>query len=326
MEKIKRNLIVVTVVSIAVCGCSTSRQVTAGHGGRSTTDASGDHVSNSGGFGGSAASSGAAGMAGAGGISGPGGVSGIAGSSGRSGSGGSAGGQGVAGSGQAGGLGIGGSIGAGGQPGTGGMVLDAGIDASSTDANGDAGGTTCRTRADCPVAKPWCDPESLTCVECLGYWHCGGPETQRQTQFYCAGSCQSWFGFTGDYCDPGLQAPRVKCCVRSKTDPSVDALITLAGQEYCGNCRTHADCPTGQGCFEGTCTNLKTCAIVSDCGGPPWTCEAGSCKQCSGDAACAGGLRCDLAISRCRECLADADCPTSANVCVGGVCWKPWQW
>lgn len=240
--------------------------------------------------------------------------------------------------------GAGGSLGTGGTASAGttasGGTSQAGTPSNSAGGSTASGGSTgtsgatavaCLTKVDCPAAKPWCDPYSRTCAECLGNWHCGGyypPLPSFGSLCILGGTCcpgpqcppdavvaAPTCGTSLAYCGgPGF-CDASRCCATST--------VTVGTKQYCGNCQTHDDCSGGSKCFEGTCYTLRTCTTNADCGAAPWTCINGGCSQCRSDGDCSFGFRCDTEIARCRECLSAADCPRTGDICTGGVCWKP---
>jgi hypothetical protein len=240
---------------------------------------------------------------------------------------------GVGGSNSFGGTVVGGASAAGGAPQAGTSSNSIGGSTTSGGGTGASGATTiaCITKADCPAPKPWCDPYSRSCVECLGNWHCGGyypPLPSLGSLCILGGTC-----CPGPQCPPDAVVAAPTCgtslafcggpgfCDASRC--CTTSTITVETKAYCGNCQLHSDCTGGTKCFEGTCSTLRTCTRDSDCGAAPWTCINGGCSQCRSDGDCSFGFRCDTEIARCRECLSAADCPRTGDVCTGGVCWKP---
>jgi hypothetical protein len=95
-------------------------------------------------------------------------------------------------------------------------------------------------------------------------------------------------------------------------------------------CKTAADCATGEICVDGTCKPDETPACDPACTGATPICDeaSGSCKTCTADEGCSGGTPiCDTtandgkgACVACRstdDCTAPSVCDTDTHTCVG---------
>lgn len=153
---------------------------------------------------------------------------------------------------------------------------------------------------------------------------------------------------TGEHCEGGACIPGSRVCLThgdcdvsfmcdiSSCEPSTtcgsDADCNMAGfwcdyRNTCvphnpGDCRTNADCGTGDLCVEGRCEPLpSTCQFAYDCPAGTACVNAECTAVCRSDADCVAGDTCNSS----HFCEATPDCETSATCasgehCVGGRC------
>jgi hypothetical protein len=159
---------------------------------------------------------------------------------------------------------------------------DAGCGCTTGWCLGDGGCGECRTGADCPVDRPFCDPAS-TCQECASapVDTCGG----------------------GRYCEQG------HCLTGCRDAQMCPSGICLASHD-CFNCQLDSECSEGKLCGTGRCTPPCTQGSCADglscCSGrcvDP-TRDALHCGSC--DHPCALGAFCGR--SECRPALASNVC------------------
>lgn len=206
--------------------------------------------------------------------------------------------------------------GAGARPGSGGAPDDAG--------GGGAPGDPCRNSLDCvdaPGNRTICDPETESCVECVGASDCADGNT------CAANTCVE-----SNRCVNSLD-----CVAASGERPICDR---LAGE--CVECATAADCGDSADCVRNACVPFTACVNSLDCeagnvcdrtlgrcvecaNDPDCTdgarCVAHTCRApCDSDNDCTGaGLLCDFDLGVCAACLGDDDC-ADAEFCSGGAC------
>lgn len=94
----------------------------------------------------------------------------------------------------------------------------------------------------------------------------------------------------------------------------------LCVEGTCQQCRTDANCPSGQRCAGGRCEQKPECETEGDCPGNQ-ICRSGKCQtECTASADCGPRLKCMN--NRCVDenaCASDADCGTNMS-CQGGFC------
>jgi Cys-rich repeat protein len=90
-----------------------------------------------------------------------------------------------------------------------------------------------------------------------------------------------------------------------------------------GDCRTAADCASGNLCIEGQCTQLaNTCQYDYDCPAGTACVNAQCTSVCTADTDCASGDVCDTTHHFChpaQDCSTTAQCTTGEH-CVDGRC------
>ncbi len=110
-----------------------------------------------------------------------------------------------------------------------------------------------------------------------------------------------------------------------------DCAVSIVTPTPTPQCRSDADCPTGEVCVNGTCqvatptpTPIGFCTKDQDCPNGQ-VCVNNRCvtptPQCRSDADCPTGQVCanGLCVTPTPQCHSDADCP-AGEVCVNGIC------
>ncbi|MFO0682742.1 MAG: hypothetical protein U0234_11850 [Sandaracinus sp.] len=187
----------------------------------------------------------------------------------------------------------------------------------------------------CSVSNPC--PTGLTCVGGVCEGATCTSDRQCTSDEHCEnGSCvpgQRVCLTHGD-CDVGYMCDVQVCEVSTTCSTDTDCVGSPAGAgAWCdfrntcvphgaNECRTSADCQSGNLCIEGQCTPLdSTCQFDHDCPAGS-TCVNAECTAvCSTDADCVAGDVCSAS----HHCEAQVDCETSATCasgehCVGGRC------
>ncbi len=195
----------------------------------------------------------------------------------------------------------------------------------------------CSDDAQCPNGR--CDPVTNECRGCNGDDDCpdtGRCDTQTNVCSGCNddGDCKS----QGKVCDVPSNT-----CVECNTDQECpDGKYCESTQHLCRECTSDSHCPRGESCMANEC---KPCSSTDSCAGNSCNCcpkglqcasltqdGTPTCVECTRDADCAGGLRCDSANGRCVEQVSEcntsdrcgpqcARCPEERPFCLDGqVC------
>lgn len=154
--------------------------------------------------------------------------------------------------------------------------------------------------------------------------------------------------FTCVQCENDSQCPNGRCdlttnqCRGCRTDSNCPSGQHCGTDNECHQCTTDAHCPRGETCSNNSCAPCSTkdsCAGTScNCcpGGlkcaPPAPGASPTCVECTSDAECSDGKRCDIANGHCVDKVADCNtsercgeqcvkCPSDRPYCLDGqVC------
>lgn len=163
----------------------------------------------------------------------------------------------------------------------------------SANTDGTAPGTTCAQDSDCPAGLPFCNPRTLTCVECFGTGQC-------PAEFLCAaGACVE-----AEACTKDTE------CQDNPARPFCDRTLSL-----CVQCAVEAQCPAGFTCSLGACVKPPACDDDSTCRIAGLVCNptTNACVECLIDPQCPDGqvcrdLNCEPKGLNPNECPATKDC------------------
>lgn len=191
----------------------------------------------------------------------------------------------------------------------------------------------CTEDSQCPNGR--CDPDTNECRGCNDDGDC--PDTGRcDTATNTCSGCND----DGD-CGPGrvCNLPTNTCVQCNEDSDCSQGQVCATGLNECRECNTDAHCPRGESCSNHTCT---ACSTSESCAGASCNCcpqglkcglVSGSslptCVECTGDADCSSGQRCDTANGRCTaelpacrtsdRCGADCGrCPDERPYCLDG--------
>jgi len=195
----------------------------------------------------------------------------------------------------------------------------------------------CSEDAQCPNGR--CDPVTNECRGCNDDNDCpdtGRCDTQTNVCTGCNddGDCKS----QGKVCDVSSNT-----CVECNTDKECPSgKYCESTQHLCRECTSDSHCPRGESCMANEC---QPCSSTDSCAGNSCNCCPGglqcapltqggkpTCVECTRDADCAGGLRCDSANGRCVEKVSECNtsdrcgpqcsqCPEERPFCLDGqVC------
>ena len=197
----------------------------------------------------------------------------------------------------------------------------------------------CDSDSDCDQipAYPYCQPISSTkaCSQCRGDTDCpflytGGSCTAQSGQMLCTdnspacttdANCASNTKYP--ICDTTITQPKCRRC-------TIDTECAVSGKPYCYpttgasvcvQCRTGADCLSGQVCASHTCQAF-TCTTAASCEAKDPTlpeCDSGKCVRCPSDTKCqeshTRSYGCNTVTGACFDgatpCTTDSDCTNS---------------
>lgn len=161
----------------------------------------------------------------------------------------------------------------------------------------------CTDDAQCPNGR--CDPATNECRGCNDDGDC--PTTGRcDTATNTCSGCND----DGD-CGPGrvCDLPTNTCVQCNRDSDCPQGQVCATALKECRECNTDAQCPRGESCSNHTCT---PCSTSESCAGASCNCcpqglkcglVSGSslptCVECTSDADCSSGQRCDTANGRC---------------------------
>gem|GEM_PF-1811645 len=101
-----------------------------------------------------------------------------------------------------------------------------------------------------------------------------------------------------------------------------EGMVCDTALHLCVECVAYTDCPEGNTCAQGECTELVSCESSKDCGSADLVCVqnevlGGQCLECAILADCAEGEMC--VSNKCMvRCESDKDCAASGELCNSG--------
>ncbi|MEZ4328651.1 MAG: hypothetical protein R3B40_25730 [Polyangiales bacterium] len=207
-------------------------------------------------------------------------------------------------------------------------VLDLGMDAAPPDMGDDLGPDLGPDLGVCGACGNGtvCDPDSMTCVQCVTAADCTGPLGQCNAMHQCV-AC-----LTEAHCDgstPYCVAETCAACRNNGDCPLTDPVCDTV-DHTCGSCQQRSDCndrSATPACntSTGDCTLCDIDSESADCPGQRCFNQT-SCTECrpgtaSVDCTMPSESRCNT-IGECAACTMDAHCShiTGLPRCVGGTC------